>query len=91
MSSQVGRTVGQRAWGELATHVRLSLRWSLALGAAAVPLLLAARVPLCSWLLALSAEVQREAAGYWLLRSLLVPVQMAAMAATGVLQVGRQM
>lgn len=80
--------MGSRAWAQLAAHVALSLRWSLALGAAAVPLLLAARAPLCSTVLALGEDVQAEAAGYWLLRTLLVPVQMAAMAAAGVLQVG---
>ena len=88
VSSKVGRCVGSRAWAQLAAHVALSLRWSLALGAAAVPLLLAARAPLCSTVLALGEDVQAEAAGYWLLRTLLVPVQMAAMAAAGVLQVG---
>ncbi|EFN57503.1 hypothetical protein CHLNCDRAFT_143078 [Chlorella variabilis] len=86
VSSKVGRCVGSRAWAQLAAHVALSLRWSLALGAAAVPLLLAARAPLCSTVLALGEDVQAEAAGYWLLRTLLVPVQMAAMAAAGVLQ-----
>jgi Na+-driven multidrug efflux pump len=88
VSSKVGRSVGQRAWGALASHVALSMRWSLLLGAAAVPLLLAAQRPLLSWLLALSGEVQSAAGGYWLIRTFLIPVQLLNMAASGILQVG---
>lgn len=86
VSSKVGRSVGQRDWGSLDTHIQLSLRWSLLLGAAAVPLLLASRTPLLAWLLALAPEVQAVAAGYWLVRSAAVPLQLLCMSAAGVLQ-----
>ncbi|KAI3438708.1 hypothetical protein D9Q98_001128 [Chlorella vulgaris] len=86
VSSKVGRAVGQQAWDELGAHVRLSVHWSLTIGVAAAPLLLAARTPMCSWLLALSSEVQQELAAFWILRSLLVPFQLCSMAAAGVLQ-----
>ena len=58
VSSKVGAAVGQRAWGELASDVRVSVRWSVLLGGAAVPLLLATRTPLLAWLVGLSEEVQ---------------------------------
>jgi hypothetical protein len=87
VSSKVGRAVGQQAWDELGAHVRLSVHWSLTIGVAAAPLLLAARTPMCSWLLALSSEVQQELSAFWILRSLLVPFQLCSMAAAGVLQV----
>ena len=88
VSSRVGKTVGQRIWGELATHVQLSVRWSALLGAAAVPLLLALRTPLLAGLLDLAADVQQVAAGYWVVRSAAIPLQLLAMAAAGILQVG---
>lgn len=88
VSSRVGKTVGQRTWGELATHVQLSVRWSALLGAAAVPLLLVLRQPLLAGLLDLAADVQQVAAGYWVVRSAAIPLQLLAMAAAGILQVG---
>lgn len=59
----MGNAVGQRAWAELSSHVQLSVRWSLLLGAAAVPLLLATRGPVLAWLVGLSEEVQVRVAG----------------------------
>lgn len=87
VSSRVGKTVGERAWGELGTHVRLSMRWSALLGAAAVPLMLAARAPLLAGLLGLTDEVQTAAAGYWAVRCAAIPLQLLCMAAAGILQV----
>lgn len=87
VSSKVGAAVGQRAWGQLASDVRLSVRWSLLLGGAAVPLLLAARMPLLSWAVGLSADVQQVAASYWVLRSATIPLQLLCMAGAGILQV----
>lgn len=88
VSSKVGAAVGQRAWVELASDVRLSVRWSVLLGGAAVPLLLASRLPLLSWLVGLSADVQQVAAPYWVLRSMALPLQLLCMAGAGILQVG---
>jgi len=90
VSSKVGRSVGQRDWAALGTHIRLSLSWSLLLGTVAVPLLLAARGPACGWLLGLSEDVQDAAAGYWVLRSAAIPLQLLNMAAAGILQVGEK-
>jgi Na+-driven multidrug efflux pump len=87
VSSKVGKCVGQRQWHQLATQVTLSLSWSLLLGGAAVPLLLLLRELLCKRLLALGEDVWQEVAPYWVLRALLIPVQMAALAAAGTLQV----
>ena len=87
VSARVGKTVGERAWHDLGTHVLLSVRWSAALGAAAVPFLLAVRVPVLDSLLALSGEVQAAAAGYWAVRSAAIPLQLLCMAAAGILQV----
>lgn len=87
VSSRVGKTVGQRAWGDLATHVRLSVRWSGLLGLAAVPLLLLLRAPLLAGLLGLAGDVQHVAAGYWVVRCAAIPLQLLGMAAAGILQV----
>ena len=88
VSSRVGKTVGQRAWQELPTHVLLSVRWSALLGVASVPPLLLLRNPLLGGLLDLAGDVQHVAAGYWAVRSAAIPLQLLAMAAAGILQVG---
>ena len=87
VSSKVGRCVGQRDWNQLGSHVRLSLGWSLAVGAAAVLPLLAARRPALQMLLGLDSETRRAAAAYWTLRCWLLPLQLLNMAALGILQV----
>ena len=87
VSSRVGKTVGQRAWSEVPTHVHLSVRWSALLGAASVPPLLLLRRPLLAGLLDLAGDVQQVAAGYWVVRSAAIPLQLLAMAAAGILQV----
>ncbi|PRW58447.1 MATE efflux family [Chlorella sorokiniana] len=86
VSSRVGKTVGQRAWSELPTHVHLSVRWSALLGIISVPPLLLLRRPLLAGLLDLAGDVQQVAAGYWVVRSAAIPAQLLAMAAAGILQ-----
>lgn len=84
VQAKVGAAAGARDWAALATHARLSLRWSAALGVGALPLLLAARWP---GLVMLGGEVAAAGGPYWTLRACTTPLQLLNMATAGILQV----
>jgi Na+-driven multidrug efflux pump len=86
VSAKTGKSVGRRAWREVASRIRMSLGFALAAGAIATATLAALITPISVYVLELAPEVQAEAEGYWWLRAALVPLVLLNMALSGILQ-----
>lgn len=86
VSAKTGKSVGLRAWSELAARVRFSLLFALAAGCTAAVLLAMLIDPISIDVLKLKSDVMQAAECYWWLRVCLVPITLINMSLSGILQ-----